>query len=152
MSQEGDISITVTTPSSPQLSHIVTPPSLKRRASSSFECLEDNSRKRLKEEPGDMSHRPEPNVSESNVKFVDELAQELQCGCCSELVYKPVLVMPCQHFFCGRYGSIFTRFRMHLAHGVSFSCCVLWIRVSIDSITSKDFLFSFVPNCCNAVN
>lgn len=27
---------------------------------------------------------------------------ELQCGCCSGLVYKPVLVIPCQHFFCGR--------------------------------------------------
>jgi len=39
---------------------------------------------------------------ETSVDFVDELAQELQCGCCSELVYKPVLVMPCQHFFCGR--------------------------------------------------
>ena len=51
-----------------------------------------------------MSHRPEPSVSESIVNFVDELAQELQCGCCSELVYKPVLVMPCQHFFCGRYA------------------------------------------------
>ncbi|TDL16601.1 hypothetical protein BD410DRAFT_616298 [Rickenella mellea] len=38
-----------------------------------------------------------------------DLAQELQCGCCAELVYKPVLVSPCQHFFCG-------------------SCCTLWIR------------------------
>jgi E3 ubiquitin-protein ligase CHFR len=56
-----------------------------------------------------MSHRPEPSVSESIVNFVDELAQELQCGCCSELVYKPVLVMPCQHFFCGRYGSTWSR-------------------------------------------
>jgi E3 ubiquitin-protein ligase CHFR len=106
--------------SSPRLSEIVAPPSLKRSATS-FDCFEDNSRKRLKEESGDMSHRPEPNISESHgiVNFVDELAQELQCGCCSELVYKPVLVMPCQHFFCGRYGSMFTRFKMHLTDEVS---------------------------------
>ena len=34
--------------------------------------------------------------------LVDDLAQELQCGCCSGLLYKPVIVMPCDHFFCGR--------------------------------------------------
>lgn len=34
--------------------------------------------------------------------LADDLAQELQCGCCSELVYKPVIVSPCEHFFCGR--------------------------------------------------
>ena len=134
MSQEGDIS---NTPSSPRLSQIVAPPSLKRSATA-FECFEDNSRKRLKEESGDMSHRPEPSVSESIVNFVDELAQELQCGCCSELVYKPVLVMPCQHFFCGRYGSMFTRFKMHLTDRF-LSCCVLWIRVSADLIISSLF-------------
>ena len=60
-----------------------------------------------------MSNRPEPSVSESIANFVDELAQELQCGCCSELVYKPVLVMPCQHFFCGRYAFMFARFKIH---------------------------------------
>ncbi|KAI6027655.1 hypothetical protein BKA83DRAFT_4232205 [Pisolithus microcarpus] len=41
--------------------------------------------------------------------LVEDLVQELQCGCCSELVYRPVVVSPCQHFFCG-------------------SCCVLWIK------------------------
>ena len=112
MSQEGEISSTLATPSSPRLSQIVSPPSLKRSATS-FECFEDSSRKRLKEESGDMSNRPEPSVSESIANFVDELAQELQCGCCSELVYKPVLVMPCQHFFCGRYAFMFARFKIH---------------------------------------
>ncbi len=34
--------------------------------------------------------------------LADELEQELQCGCCSALVYRPVIVSPCQHFFCGR--------------------------------------------------
>ncbi|KZS93432.1 hypothetical protein SISNIDRAFT_485680 [Sistotremastrum niveocremeum HHB9708] len=39
----------------------------------------------------------------------DSLALELQCGCCAELLYNPVMVLPCQHFFCG-------------------SCCTLWFR------------------------
>lgn len=79
---------------------------LKRRASPSFEGLEeDTSRKRIKEEQGNDGEPPEevsvgPSLPKSN--FVDELAEELQCGCCSELVYRPVIVMPCQHFFCGR--------------------------------------------------
>ena len=34
--------------------------------------------------------------------LAEHLSQELHCGCCSELVYKPVIVTPCQHFFCGR--------------------------------------------------
>lgn len=37
--------------------------------------------------------------------LAEDLAQELQCGCCSELVYKPVVVIPCDHFFCGRYAA-----------------------------------------------
>ncbi|KAL5482947.1 hypothetical protein ACEPAI_9542 [Sanghuangporus weigelae] len=41
--------------------------------------------------------------------LVDDLSQELQCGCCSGLVYKPVIVVPCDHFFCG-------------------SCCTLWVK------------------------
>lgn len=87
---------------------------LKRRASSPPE--EDNdssgSRKRLK---GDQESNAGPRPEDSAVALanaikdfktsmdVEELAQELQCGCCSELVYRPVLVSPCQHFFCGRY-------------------------------------------------
>lgn len=38
--------------------------------------------------------------------LAEDLAQELQCGCCAELVYKPVVVMPCEHFFCGRYACL----------------------------------------------
>lgn len=34
--------------------------------------------------------------------IIDDLGQELECGCCSALVYRPVIVNPCQHFFCGR--------------------------------------------------
>ncbi|KAJ7796160.1 hypothetical protein B0H14DRAFT_2916156 [Mycena olivaceomarginata] len=87
---------------------------LKRRASASFtDGLEDSlSRKRMKEEHEDSAVSEQagdivPSVIDS--ALADQLAQELQCGCCSELVYRPVLVSPCQHFFCG-------------------SCCVLWIR------------------------
>ena len=34
--------------------------------------------------------------------LADGLEEELQCGCCSAIVYRPVVVAPCQHFFCGR--------------------------------------------------
>lgn len=81
---------------------------LKRRASSSFEGLEeDSSRKRMKEsqyhtvEPIE-EFEATPIVGNSSITLANELAQELQCGCCSELVYRPVIVTPCQHFFCGR--------------------------------------------------
>ncbi|KAG2361714.1 hypothetical protein BDR07DRAFT_1408933 [Suillus spraguei] len=83
---------------------------LKRGPPSSFEGLEDEtSKKRFKEDFG-----KEPGSEKSVVKadyeaLAEDLAQELQCGCCAELVYRPVVVSPCQHFFCG-------------------SCCVLWIR------------------------
>ncbi|KAJ7025393.1 hypothetical protein C8F04DRAFT_1128839 [Mycena alexandri] len=88
---------------------------LKRRASASFaDVLDDSlSRKRMKEEHDTKGVPEQPeettSVSSSDAALADQLAQELQCGCCSELVYRPVIVAPCQHFFCG-------------------SCCVLWIR------------------------
>ncbi|PPQ81270.1 hypothetical protein CVT25_015054 [Psilocybe cyanescens] len=91
------------------LSQVASTSSLKRRASPSFECPDDNSRKKMKEGMPDNVHQTETTASETSQSFIDDLVEELQCGCCSELVYKPVLVMPCQHFFCG-------------------SCCVLWIR------------------------
>lgn len=79
---------------------------LKRRASPSFEGLEDDSsRKRKREDQDDALGSvagPRPTVTVENPRLADELAEELQCGCCSELVYRPVVVSPCQHFFCGR--------------------------------------------------
>ncbi|KIY72468.1 hypothetical protein CYLTODRAFT_367464, partial [Cylindrobasidium torrendii FP15055 ss-10] len=86
----------------------------KRRLS--FDGDDEISRKRLKE--SDNSEEQAVAASLGAVAttptvdgnaFVDELAQELQCGCCAALVYRPVVVAPCQHFFCG-------------------SCCALWIR------------------------
>jgi hypothetical protein len=78
---------------------------LKRRASPSFESLEgDTSRKRLKEDVDDNSidSGSNQNLLTTQHAFADDLAQELNCGCCSELCYHPVVVSPCQHFFCGR--------------------------------------------------
>ncbi|KAJ7600828.1 hypothetical protein C8J56DRAFT_911399 [Mycena floridula] len=81
------------------------PVGLKRRASTPLENGE-SSRKRIKE---DLNHEPQQSDQADQLTFAEDLEQELQCGCCSELVYRPVLVSPCQHFFCG-------------------SCCVLWVR------------------------
>lgn len=63
---------------------------------------DESNRKRLKESPHTDSHTSPMSLETPDSKLVEELTQELQCGCCAELVYKPVLVMPCQHFFCGR--------------------------------------------------
>jgi len=82
-------------------------PTLKRRASPLFEGLqEDSSRKRKKEgmddDPGAGGGSRSNKAIVDNSSLADDLAQELQCACCSELVYRPVIVAPCQHFFCGR--------------------------------------------------
>ena len=77
---------------------------LKRTAASAFESAEDSSsRKKLKEDASEQEMAisiNEPTVD--GQALADELEQELQCGCCSALVYRPVVVHPCQHFFCGR--------------------------------------------------
>lgn len=85
---------------------------LKRRASFSFEDVqEESSRKRLKDDYQDtpaVGSNSAGDAAAANIDgeaLVDELEQELQCACCSALVYRPVIVAPCQHFFCGRYAS-----------------------------------------------
>lgn len=83
---------------------------LKRGPPSSFEGLEDEtSKKRFKEDLGNQPDSEKSVAKPDYEALAEDLAQELQCGCCAELVYRPVVVSPCQHFFCG-------------------SCCVLWIR------------------------
>src|SRR5436190_1409278 len=98
-----------------RLGGVSPPASLKRVLSdTSLEHHQDNSRKRVKAQTdegpsssnganatGDGGGLPIDGKALS-----DDLAQELQCGCCSELVYRPVVVSPCQHFFCGRYAPI----------------------------------------------
>jgi E3 ubiquitin-protein ligase CHFR len=76
---------------------------LKRRASSTFDGRGDNSRKRLKEDlpPDETTDLLAPALI-SGSQLADELEQELLCGCCSALLYRPVIVYPCQHYFCGR--------------------------------------------------
>lgn len=79
--------------------------SLKRPPSPSFEGVDaEITRKRFKEDSSeDMAREPIASTSKHDT-LVEDLAQELQCGCCAELVYRPVVVSPCQHFFCGRYS------------------------------------------------
>jgi E3 ubiquitin-protein ligase CHFR len=83
--------------------------SLKRRASSSWgEGSNDSpSRKRLKDEhvgqeesTGSPASGPMDGINRR--ALIDDLAQELECGCCAALVYNPVTIIPCQHSFCGR--------------------------------------------------
>jgi len=95
-----------TTVSDPTLRTYPPPPTnLKRPASPSYESdpANDGSRKRIK---GNIGEGTDSSLIYSaltvNCNLVEELAAELLCGCCSELVYRPVLVTPCQHFFCGR--------------------------------------------------
>ncbi|PCH40105.1 hypothetical protein WOLCODRAFT_23844 [Wolfiporia cocos MD-104 SS10] len=87
---------------------------LKRRASLSFEGMQDDEcRKRLKEDHEasrqDACAHPGSVTAVDGEALANDLEQELQCACCSALVYRPVIVAPCQHFFCG-------------------SCVVMWIR------------------------
>ncbi|EIW80992.1 hypothetical protein CONPUDRAFT_56042 [Coniophora puteana RWD-64-598 SS2] len=84
---------------------------VKRGASPSFDASNsDGSRKRLREDSdaGYASTSSAANITNYQA-LAEDIIQELQCGCCSELVYRPVVVSPCQHFFCG-------------------SCVFLWIK------------------------
>jgi len=87
---------------------------LKRRASSSWgEGSGDSpSRKRLKDEnvgqKGSTDSRTSgPTDAIDQRALIDDLAQELECGCCAALVYSPVTIIPCQHSFCGRWDHLF---------------------------------------------
>lgn len=79
------------------------PGTLKRRASPTFDVPGDSSRKRLKEDiPPDEAADAQAPALISGRQLADDLEQELLCGCCSALLYRPVIVHPCQHYFCGR--------------------------------------------------
>ncbi|KAI0771264.1 hypothetical protein BD413DRAFT_552367 [Trametes elegans] len=86
---------------------------LKRSASQAFEDVfeDEASRKRPKEDIGNSTGKSEDDDEKTvdGGALADNLEEELQCGCCSAIVYRPVVVSPCQHFFCG-------------------SCVTLWIR------------------------
>lgn len=114
--------------------------SLKRRASSSFqESDESSSRKRLKEDHA----RPCLGTSNDNAMgamidgraLVNDLCQELECGCCSALVYKPVTVQPCQHFFCGRY----------VHHNTIAKNSILIVLIVVASLGSVYVSFILIP-------
>ncbi|KAI0632141.1 hypothetical protein C8Q77DRAFT_1218635 [Trametes polyzona] len=80
--------------------------SLKRSASQAFEDIPDDegSRKRPREDSGDtqVGDVAAGGASADGGALANDLEDELQCGCCSAIVYRPVVVAPCQHFFCGR--------------------------------------------------
>ncbi|EIM86010.1 uncharacterized protein STEHIDRAFT_59109 [Stereum hirsutum FP-91666 SS1] len=99
---------------------------LKRLASPTFEGFEGDSRKRAKTNGNSVdadTDLPQTNPALANATqavavstqptpssaLLDDLEQELLCGCCSALLYRPVIVLPCEHYFCG-------------------SCCSLWVR------------------------
>jgi len=82
---------------------------LKRRASSNWGegSSGSPSRKRLKDEHvGQEGSTDSPASGPTDILdrrvLIDDLAQELECGCCAALVYNPVTIIPCQHSFCGR--------------------------------------------------
>jgi len=95
---------TLTEPLLGEPSEVPPPPGLlKRRASSTFDISGDNSRKRLKEDlPPDEESDAQTPALISGKQLADDLEQDLLCGCCSALLYRPVIVYPCQHYFCGR--------------------------------------------------
>ena len=93
------------------------PAGMKRSAAEAFEdgTLSDDgsvgdrppSKKKLKDDgDGAPSAAGEGGGGEAGAvdgaALADGLEEELQCGCCSAIVYRPVVVAPCQHFFCGR--------------------------------------------------
>lgn len=76
---------------------------LKRRASPSLETLDDDDRRKRLRSDSSVAGPSSVNADGNNrsANFLEDLVSELQCGCCSEILYKPVLVSPCQHVFCG---------------------------------------------------
>jgi hypothetical protein len=83
------------------------PPGLKRRAPSppQHDAPRDEVRKRARTDvccDAEKSESVAGAVPIDGRKLVESLVEELTCGCCSAIVYRPVVVMPCQHFFCGR--------------------------------------------------
>ncbi|KAH9922815.1 uncharacterized protein BXZ73DRAFT_51208 [Epithele typhae] len=98
-------------------------PSLKRSAADAFEEPEPDAeededdggeaatvpKKQRTEETGEQETAGAEAAAVDGAALAENLEEELQCGCCSAIVYRPVVVVPCQHFFCG-------------------SCVALWIR------------------------
>ncbi|KIO18632.1 hypothetical protein M407DRAFT_31708 [Tulasnella calospora MUT 4182] len=69
---------------------------------------------RVEEQPAtnaESKDQPVENAIEvaKAAKFVDDMEEELMCGCCAALLYHPVVISPCGHFFCG-------------------ACTVMWVR------------------------
>ena len=90
--------------------HSASQPGITSLKRSTLELIDDqevvdNPRKRMKTHDtrtnSSIDIFPSPEVDGN--ALAESIAQELQCGCCAGLVYRPVIVSPCQHFFCGRF-------------------------------------------------
>lgn len=81
------------------------------------EDRQDTKRKRRSVEPEEPSENPVASTSKQEVvgdgtnaaKLVEEMGIELTCGCCTEMCYNPVIVLPCQHYYCGSCYTLWTR-------------------------------------------
>lgn len=85
---------------------------LKRRATSPPREASPgpSTRKRVKVE-GEAWTQGEASSSSGSTavdgrRLLGDLTEELECPCCSATVYRPVIVLLCQHFFCGRYVRV----------------------------------------------
>lgn len=110
----------------PEASASATAP-LKRSASEAFEEVSDDegTHKKLKDSGGN-GKGVDGGANRDRVTLADNLEEELQCGCCSAIVYRPVVVNPCQHFFCGRCVCMFCV----LAAGRMVVLKLWWLRVA----------------------
>lgn len=115
--------------------------SLKRSADmlNSDDERQDNKRKRLSDDEKE-SETPGASTSTAHAptgaamdgvdasKLVEEIGLELSCGCCTEMCYNPIIVLPCQHYYCGRCVHLPLSPSSQLT--TSRSCYTLWTRVS----------------------
>jgi hypothetical protein len=139
------------TPESP-VSPATSVRSLKRSAEMIEEDQDrqDSKRKRLSTEMETKEDQPVASTSQTTVhdgtdaqRLVEEMDMELTCGCCAAICYNPVIILPCQHYYCGRcrypLPLSFEPCADNIPH---FSCYTLWTRVGSSFISTYPHLFS----------
>ncbi|KAG8933821.1 hypothetical protein FRC02_011143 [Tulasnella sp. 418] len=94
--------------------------SLKRPAEDDNDIQEQRRNKRhhtMTTEETDLSQADpqavqEPILAEDArmaIKYLEAMEDELRCGCCTELLYRPVEIFPCMHYFCGSCTVLFVQ-------------------------------------------
>lgn len=61
---------------------------------------QDTKRKRLSDDNANGGPLPADGTDAN--RLVEDIGLELSCGCCAALCYNPVILLPCQHYYCGR--------------------------------------------------